>query len=642
MEKSLRYLLASLLCAMTLGANAQTATDSYLDVTNYASINTAGFNTNVIDKLYYWDENSGTLVVNVFGAYQSLTNQTWVTVDGSGSSARTWTAPDGSVFKGSSYYFTTKSAKTATGNTDRTYKFAVTNVTEVSALVKSGNKSRYAVLSVYEGQTLVGSAQDNTNAVAIISVDGLDASKTYSVELSGSDTSNSDLYEVAFVADTGKQEVEISFGQEYYSASLRKAFNSPTATVVPSGLALTYESSNEDVASVDASTGVVTLNGVGTTTITASFAGNDNYKPGSGSYLLSVADGALLIDFPNIEDGLYPSGSTTLTTVNIHENKDAVKAYSFTSGYTNDGVLNGNCLELNIEGGFKVGDVLTIAGVFNNSDDSKNANVTLFTTLDGEKPSVIKNDYEPFINGRTSAGDPVDQVYTLEENYDVLYLGRSGNTATYLTKITLVRQKEAVEYTFNDYGIGTLYYSNLRFDELPEGVTASIISGIDGKTLQEETLYNNNQASFIPSGNGVILRGEPNSTVTLLGEECEAEGIYGGNMLLGTDEAETVDIATAQFYYYVLSAKNGEVGFYWAAEDGGSFENGAHKAYLALTPEQAALAPAFYFEGSTTGIAAVEGDNTLDANAPMYNIAGQRVNGSYKGIVIQNGVKRVK
>ena len=30
-----------------------------------------------------------------------------------------------------------------------------------------------------------------------------------------------------------------------------------------------------------------------------------------------------------------------------------------------------------------------------------------------------------------------------------------------------------------------------------------------------------------------------------------------------------------------------------------------------------------------------------DADAPMYNMAGQRVNKDYKGVVIQNGTKRI-
>ena len=42
----------------------------------------------------------------------------------------------------------------------------------------------------------------------------------------------------------------------------------------------------------------------------------------------------------------------------------------------------------------------------------------------------------------------------------------------------------------------------------------------------------------------------------------------------------------------------------------------------------------------TTGINNVETD-TKDANAPVYNLSGQRVNDSYKGIVIKNGKKYI-
>ena len=42
----------------------------------------------------------------------------------------------------------------------------------------------------------------------------------------------------------------------------------------------------------------------------------------------------------------------------------------------------------------------------------------------------------------------------------------------------------------------------------------------------------------------------------------------------------------------------------------------------------------------TTGINNVETD-TEDANAPVYNLSGQRVNDSYKGIVIKNGKKYI-
>ncbi len=56
----------------------------------------------------------------------------------------------------------------------------------------------------------------------------------------------------------------------------------------PAGLTVIYSSSDTDVATIDKNTGTVTIVAAGTTTITASFAGNDIYTPGSASYTLKV------------------------------------------------------------------------------------------------------------------------------------------------------------------------------------------------------------------------------------------------------------------------------------------------------------------------------------------------------------------
>ena len=51
---------------------------------------------------------------------------------------------------------------------------------------------------------------------------------------------------------------------------------------------VTYSSSNESVATVDAATGEVTLKAAGTTTITAFYAGDETYSESSASYTLTV------------------------------------------------------------------------------------------------------------------------------------------------------------------------------------------------------------------------------------------------------------------------------------------------------------------------------------------------------------------
>ena len=71
---------------------------------------------------------------------------------------------------------------------------------------------------------------------------------------------------------------------------------------------------------------------------------------------------------------------------------------------------------------------------------------------------------------------------------------------------------------------------------------------------------------------------------------------------------------------------------------------GANKAYLLVTtttPSGGSTAPELVIgidDDETTGINGVKADNA-DVDAPMFNIAGQRVSNSAKGLVIKNGKK---
>ena len=48
----------------------------------------------------------------------------------------------------------------------------------------------------------------------------------------------------------------------------------------------------------------------------------------------------------------------------------------------------------------------------------------------------------------------------------------------------------------------------------------------------------------------------------------------------------------------------------------------------------------FAYERGVTGIETIKQEvSEKDANAPRYNLAGQRVSATYKGVVIQNGHK---
>ncbi len=65
----------------------------------------------------------------------------------------------------------------------------------------------------------------------------------------------------------------------------------------------------------------------------------------------------------------------------------------------------------------------------------------------------------------------------------------------------------------------------------------------------------------------------------------------------------------------------------------------ANSSYYLFSPKSQMGVYGFQFKGGTSGINIQNATNTWNANAPMYNLSGQKVDKSYKGIVIQNGRK---
>ena len=88
-------------------------------------------------------------------------------------------------------------------------------------------------------------------------------------------------------SETTLTDRNLSFGATTsFDAEVGGTFSAPTLTGVTDGVA--YTSSNKAVASVDAQTGAVTINGMGHATITASAEADATYKAGSDSYDIYV------------------------------------------------------------------------------------------------------------------------------------------------------------------------------------------------------------------------------------------------------------------------------------------------------------------------------------------------------------------
>ena len=134
------------------------------------------------------------------------------------------------------------------------------------------------------GPTFDGPDSDVSAAVSGSSV-------TYSVSSAGHIRISA--VEVKYVATSGgsstKDDPTITFNNPTTTVNVGESITN-VATITPNTLTVTYSSSDTNIATVDTSTGEVTGIAAGTATITASFAGNDDYNPASTSYELSVVD----------------------------------------------------------------------------------------------------------------------------------------------------------------------------------------------------------------------------------------------------------------------------------------------------------------------------------------------------------------
>ena len=183
-------------------------------------------------------------------------------------------------------------------------------VTEIASGTANANKE----------YTFTGEA---TNGVITITIDD----NTKAVWVKSISVKNQDVV-------PGKEAAGLSFGEETkFTVDLSGTFTAPTLTKATDAAA-TYASSETSVATVDASTGDVTLVGAGTTTITATTPETDTYMAGSASYTLTITDVASMPKFQKVTT--ITSGKRYLIAV---ENGgelvvgEAISNPSYTYGY---------------------------------------------------------------------------------------------------------------------------------------------------------------------------------------------------------------------------------------------------------------------------------------------------------------------
>ena len=406
---------------------------------------------------------------------------------------------------------------------------------------------------------------------------------------------------------------------------------------------ITFNASYNDVASVD-EYGVITLGGsTGTSVITATFAQNEDYNAGKATCTITVNPAGVTPE-PSAT-GYYEKVTSTSGLVDggkyliVNE----TKKYAF----------NGNLASESLGGARNYITYTVTDSKINSTDATQNAMVTL-NAMENSKWSIkTKNDiyvgYSGTSNGMAKADTPQENTITFSSNNVVItgsggvqlkFLNQNGSetfkyysssqTAVQLYKFVPGEAPSTVDIYVSEAGYAT-YVSNFTLDYSSNANLKAYIA------KEESGEIKFTEVKKVPANTGVLLRATDGggNTYTVNTTTAETDDMTGNKLVRGTGAA----VATGTNpYNYILNVVNNELGFYRANNQ----TVATNRAYLQTSVTPGALAKiAIIFDDATTSINALDNltDSQLDNDAPIYNLAGQKVTKAYKGVVIQNGKK---
>ena len=439
-----------------------------------------------------------------------------------------------------------------------------------------------------------------------------------------------------------KKDAELSYSESTFTATIGEDVEFPVLSNPNELEGITYSSSHEDVATIDEN-GAITLVGAGQTTIKAAFAGNDSYNAGDASYMLVVKEKEvagtdkfeLVTDVNNLADGDV--------IIMVGTNKDDegnIKAYALsTTQNTNNRAANeveikedgtitpgSSIQQITLEEGFyfNVGDgYLYAASTDKNylrtkatADDNAKATISI---SGGDATIVFQgSNTRNHLRFNLNSGNPIFSCY--------------AETSTTGTAVKIYKKQAAAEdatITISDAGQAT--FSSTKTYAIPKGLTAYVVTAYS-KTDNNVTLTP--LRSVIPANTGVVVKG--NAGTYELTESSESETIatnYLKANTTATELAATTEIDGTTYYNYTLAAD----GF---KHSSGKGTLDAGKAYLQIPYNVTTNAKlSLVYDGEGTGINNVNAND--NANNKIFNLSGQRVGASFKGLVIKNGKKYI-
>lgn len=415
--------------------------------------------------------------------------------------------------------------------------------------------------------------------------------------------------------DDGKTPTTLSFAKSETSFTYDLNSNDGTAVLVNpatlsptvEGATISYTFTENTFADggifVDNGTVIFSTDKEASATITASYAGNDTYAASTASYIIKIVDpNAVVFSDENSSFGNLPTGGyiSSAKDYNLLAGNGLEYTFNMNYCYKNGGIqLQNDRNKIGViispKFGFTYGYTVAIEytsgeGITLSAGDktvtgTKDSSISLKTTSDipftiktGSKYAVVKT-----IRVVPNSAPKTETLTT-----------SAGGYATY-----------SADYAVNYSELGLTAYT-LTVDETNKTVTAKAFTGV------------------VPAGGAVLVKGDASKAYTLTPATTEGDATFATDLVTGA--------TTADGTQYGFTSVGGAA--FKPVKAGEAIP--AKKCYIVLNGSSAAKY-AINFDGEATGIHTIEAPSA--ANGAIYNLAGQRVDKAYKGIVIVNGKK---
>ena len=447
--------------------------------------------------------------------------------------------------------------------------------------------NQYDVAVSYQStDTDVATVDPSTGAVTVL------AAGTTNIEVTSEEDDEYEAGYAFYTLTVNKIDPALVFSEGSVQVSLGDAFTAPTLTNALN-MAISYESSDPNVATVDPTTGAVTIVGAGTTTITASSAEDDTHSAGSASYSITVLDANAHIYWS--EDWTGAAASASPSSVN--------SAYTYDGGGSTkifDAVLAGGTTpELLVakSGGYLTYDAIDVEGHTGTLTLTYKANYDRLTVTSGTSGVTLEKG--------TASGNTYTWTITVPASVTTLSLTLTNSTGSNV-------RLDDIMLT-GDYSASTLLDAELEFSEATATVTL-------GDVFTAPTLSNpNNLTVTYSSSNDAIATVDPQTG------EVTPVGVGTATITASSEATDLFRAGTASYELTVESAVPTIPATFWSEDwTGAVADQTPADVNSAYTYEDGGTATKIYEQtyasGESPELLIAKGNGSLTYSA--INIAG--------------------